>query len=60
LSELTGEQAESDMTSAAPLKPTTKVLKALFFNAFVEFLLNIFDSYSQPTWLPWVYNIDRN
>jgi hypothetical protein len=41
LSELTGEQAESDMTSAAPLKPTTKALKALFLNAFSEFLLNI-------------------
>jgi hypothetical protein len=41
LSELTGEQAESDMTSAAPLKPTTKALKALFLTAFTEFLLNI-------------------
>ncbi len=29
------------MTSAAPLKPTTKALKVLFFNAFTEFLLNI-------------------
>jgi hypothetical protein len=44
LSELTGEQAESDMTSAAPLKPTTKALKALFFTAFTEFVLNIFAS----------------
>jgi hypothetical protein len=41
LSELTGEQAESDMTSAAPLKPTTKALKALFLTAFTEFLLII-------------------
>jgi hypothetical protein len=40
------------MTRAAPLKPTTKALKALFFNAFAEFFLNIFFSYSQPTWLP--------
>jgi hypothetical protein len=44
LSELTGEQAESDMTSAAPLKPTTKALKALFLTAFTEFLLNISSS----------------
>jgi hypothetical protein len=29
------------MTSAAPLKPTNKALKALFFNAFAEFFLNI-------------------
>jgi hypothetical protein len=29
------------MTSAAPLKPTTKALKALFLDAFTEFLLNI-------------------
>jgi hypothetical protein len=29
------------MTRAAPLKPTTKALKALFFNAFAEFFLNI-------------------
>jgi hypothetical protein len=42
LSELTGEQADSDMTSATPLKLTTKALKALFLNAFTEFLLNIF------------------
>jgi hypothetical protein len=60
LSELTGEQAESDMTSAAPLKPTTKALKALFLNAFTEFLLNIFFSFNQPLWLLWVYNIDRD
>jgi hypothetical protein len=39
------------MTRAAPLKPTTKALKALFFNAFTEFFLIIFFSYSQPTWL---------
>jgi hypothetical protein len=38
---LTEEQAESDMTSATPLKPTTTALKALFLNAFTEFLLNI-------------------
>jgi hypothetical protein len=41
LSELTGEQAESDMTSATPLKPTTAALKALFRTAFTEFLLSI-------------------
>ncbi len=41
MSELTGEQAESDMTNAAPLKPTTTALKALFVNAFTEFILNI-------------------
>jgi hypothetical protein len=29
------------MTSAAALKPTTTALKALFLNAFTEFLLNI-------------------
>jgi hypothetical protein len=29
------------MTSAAPLKPTTKALKALFLTAFTEFLLSI-------------------
>jgi hypothetical protein len=29
------------MTRAAPLKPTTKALKALFFNAFTEFFLII-------------------
>ena len=29
------------MTSAAPLKPTRTALKALFFTAFTEFLLNI-------------------
>jgi hypothetical protein len=29
------------MTSATPLKPTTKALKALFLSAFAEFLLNI-------------------
>jgi hypothetical protein len=52
LSELTGEQAESDMTSAAPLKPTTKALKALFLTAFAEFLLNIFFPFTQPIWLP--------
>jgi hypothetical protein len=51
LSELTGEQAESDMTSAAPLKPTTTALKALFLNAFTEFLLNIFFPFDQPVWL---------
>jgi hypothetical protein len=33
------------MTSAAPLKPTTKALKVLFFNAFTEFLLNIYSSF---------------
>jgi hypothetical protein len=30
------------MTRAAPLKLTTKALKALFFNAFTEFFLIIF------------------
>jgi hypothetical protein len=40
------------MTRAAPLKPTTNALKALFFNAFAEFFLIIFFSYLQPTWLP--------
>jgi hypothetical protein len=29
------------MTRATPLKPTTKALKALFFNAFAEFFLII-------------------
>jgi hypothetical protein len=41
LSELKGEQAASDMTSATPLKPTTTALKALFLAAFTEFLPNI-------------------
>jgi hypothetical protein len=40
------------MTSAAPLKPTTKALKALFLTAFAEFLLNIFFPFNQPIWLP--------
>jgi hypothetical protein len=29
------------MTSAAPLKPTTKALKALFLAAFTDFFSNI-------------------
>jgi hypothetical protein len=60
LSASIGEQAVSDMTSAAPLKPTTAALKALFLTAFIEFLLNISSSYVQPPWLLWAYNIDRH